>query len=372
MKKIGILKEQMGETRICMTPIVAKRVVKELEYDVLVEKGAGLNAGFSDKMYEEVGAQIVSRTELVENSDIILFINSLENQLEITSDKMLIGILNPLFRPEILADYEHKNIQLFSLDLMPRTSKAQSMDVLSSMASLAGYKAVIKAADLHTSVFPMFTTAAGTVKAAKVLVIGAGVAGLQAIATAKRLGAIVEAFDVRQSAGEEVRSLGAKFVEVEGALENEKAGGYAVEQTEDYLERQRQLIDKHVSEAAIVVSTANIPGKRAPILIEKESVDKMKPGSVIIDLASEQGGNCVLSKDNQKIDHQGVTIIGNSHLARELSGTSSQLLATNYFNYLKHLKWVETENIQNDPLYEGCLVMNKGEMVHERVRLFVK
>ena len=372
MKKIGILKEQTGESRICMTPLVVKRVIKELEYVVLVEAGAGLNAGFSDQLFVDAGAQVVSKSELVKDADIILFINPLESQLDITADKMLIGILNPLFRPEILAAYDNKHIKLFSLDLMPRSSKAQSMDVLSSMASLAGYKAVIKSADLHTSVFPMFTTAAGTIKAAKVLVIGAGVAGLQAIATAKRLGAIVEAFDVRKSAGEEVRSLGAKFVEVEGALENAQAGGYAVEQTEDYLERQRQLIDKHVSEASIVISTANIPGKRAPILIEKESVDKMKPGSVIIDLASEQGGNCVLTKDHEKIDHHGVTIIGNSHLARELSATASQLLSTNYFNYLKHLKWVETENIQNDPLYEGCLVMNNGEMVHERVQLFMK
>ena len=372
MKKIGILKEQTEESRICMTPIVAKRVIKELEYTVLVETGAGLSAGFSDELYVEAGAQIMSRAELVNDSDIILFINPLETQLDITADKMLIGILNPLFKPELLSAYENKHIKLFSLDLMPRSSKAQSMDVLSSMASLAGYKAVIKAADLHTSVLPMFTTAAGTIKAAKVLVIGAGVAGLQAIATARRLGAIVEAFDVRKSAGEEVRSLGAKFVEVEGALENEKAGGYAVEQTEDFLDRQKQLIDKHVSEASIVISTANIPGRKAPILIEKESVDKMKPGSVIIDLASEQGGNCVLSKDNEKINYQGVTIVGNSHLARELSATSSQLLSTNYFNYLKHLKWVETEKIEADPLYEGCLVMNSGEMVHERVLSFVK
>ena len=372
MKKIGILKEQIGESRICMTPIVSKRVIKELEYELIVETGAGLTAGFSDKMYEDVGARIASRSELVNESDVILFINPLETQLDIQSNKMLIGILNPLFKPELLPAYENKNIQLFSLDLMPRSSKAQSMDVLSSMASLAGYKAVIKAADIHTSVFPMFTTAAGTIKAAKVLVIGAGVAGLQAIATAKRLGAIVEAFDVRKSAGEEVRSLGAKFVEVEGAVENEKAGGYAVEQTEDFIQRQKELIDKHVSEASIVISTANIPGRKAPILIEKESVDKMKAGSVIIDLASEQGGNCVLTQDNQKINHNGVTIIGNSHLARELSATSSQLLSTNYFNYLKHLKWVETENIQNDPLYEGCLVMNNGEMVHERVKSFIK
>jgi NAD(P) transhydrogenase subunit alpha len=372
MKKIGILKEQAGESRICMTPIVAKRVIKELEYVVLIEAGAGLSAGFSDEMYVGVGAQILSRAELVTQADVILFINPLESQLELTADKMLIGILNPLFRPALLTAYENKHIKLFSLDLMPRSSKAQSMDVLSSMASLAGYKAVIKASDLHTSVLPMFTTAAGTIKAAKVLVIGAGVAGLQAIATAKRLGAIVEAFDVRKSAGEEVRSLGAKFVEVEGAVENEKAGGYAVEQTEDFIERQKQLIDKHVSEASIVISTANIPGRKAPILIEKESVEKMKPGSVIIDLASEQGGNCVLSKDNEIINHNGVIIIGNSHLARELSATSSQLLSTNYFNYLKHLKWVEMENIQADPLYEGCLVMNNGKMVHERVLSFIK
>lgn len=372
MKKIGILKEQNGDPRVCMVPQAVKKIITELKYSVFVENSAGVEAGFTDEMYRSAGAQISTREDIFRELDILLFINPLVPPLTFENSKTLIGIMNPLFHYDHLLNYSSKQIKLYSLDLMPRSSKAQSMDVLSSMASLAGYKAVIKASEMHPSVMPMFTTAAGTVKPAKVLVIGAGVAGLQAIATAKRLGAVVEAFDVRKSAGEEVRSLGASFIEVEGALENEKAGGYAVEQTEDYLERQRQLIDKHVSQASIVISTANIPGRRAPLLIEKESVEKMQAGSVIIDLASEQGGNCALTKDQLTVDHNGVKLIGNSFLAREIPSTSSQLLSTNYFNFLKHLKWVETENISNDPIEEGCLVITEGKIVNERVKSFIQ
>lgn len=372
MKKIGILKEQNGDPRVCMVPQVVKKIVNELKYAVFVEENAGAEAGFTDDMYRESGAQISTRVNIFQELDILLFINSLVPPLAFGSPKTLIGIINPLFNLSNLLDYNSSEVTLYSLDLMPRSSKAQSMDVLSSMASLAGYKAVIKASEMSPAVMPMFTTAAGTIKPAKVLVIGAGVAGLQAIATAKRLGAVVEAFDVRQSAGEEVRSLGAKFIEVEGALESENAGGYAVEQTEDYLERQRQLIDKHVSQASIVISTANIPGRKAPLLIEKESVEKMQAGAVIVDLASEQGGNCILTKDQETIDHQGVKLIGNSFLAREIPATSSQLLSTNYFNFLKHLKWIETEGIQNDPIEEGCLVISGGKIVSERVKSFIQ
>jgi len=367
MKSIGILKEQHGDPRVCVVPQTVRKIIQELQYVVFVEENAGVEAGFTDEMYQLGGAQILAREAIFRKLDILMFINPLAPPLTFDSPTTLIGILNPLFHLHHLLDYSSANARLYSLDLMPRSSKAQSMDVLSSMASLAGYKAVIKASEMSPAVMPMFTTAAGTVKPAKVLVIGAGVAGLQAIATAKRLGAVVEAFDVRRSAGEEVRSLGASFVEVEGALENEQAGGYAVEQTEDYLERQRILIDKHVSQASIVISTANIPGKRSPLLIEQASVEKMAAGSVIIDLASEQGGNCALSKDKQTVDHNGVKVVGNSFLAREIPATSSQLLSTNYFNFLKHLKWVETEGISNDPIETGCLVIAEGKVVNERI-----
>lgn len=284
----------------------------------------------------------------------------------------VISVVNPLFHYERILPLLEKNLRLFSLDLIPRSSKAQSMDVLSSMASLSGYKAVIKGAELYNSVLPMFTTAAGTVRPAKVLVLGAGVAGLQAIATARRLGAVVNAFDVRAAAGEEVRSLGAGFIEVTGAAEKADSGGYAVEQSTDYLERQRELIDQHVSEASLVIATANIPGRKAPLLIEARSVEKMKPGTVIIDLASEQGGNCALTHDGKMITHNGVRIVGNSVLSAETALTASQLLSSNYYNFIRHLLEVEAAGLQDDPIVSDCLVVSDGKIVNERVKSFIQ
>ncbi|MBI2258251.1 MAG: NAD(P) transhydrogenase subunit alpha [Flavobacteriia bacterium] len=370
MKKIGILKEKEEETRVCMVPQVVKKLINELKFEVYVEENAGVKAGFSNEMYLNEGAYIMKKREKIAELDILIFINYPESPFTCSKNTKQIGIINPLFHYQKLNDL--KNIyQLYSLDLMPRSTKAQAMDVLSSMASLSGYKAVIKGAEKHISLLPMITTAAGTVKPAKILVLGAGVAGLQAIATAKRLGAIVNAFDVRKSAGEEVRSLGANFIEVEGAMENDNAGGYAVEQSVDYLEKQRLLIDKYVSEASIVIATANIPGKRAPLLIEKQSIEKMKAGSVIIDLASEQGGNCAYTKDEEEIVINGVKIIGNSFLSRELSFTASNLLSTNYFNFLKHMDLIEKNELINDPIIDSCLILENGKIVHERVLQFV-
>lgn len=371
MNKIGILKEQNGDPRVCMVPQTVQKVIKELKYEVFIEQNAGEKAGFTDDAYLAAGAYVLTREDILKKLDIFLFINPFVPPFSFDAPKILIGVTNPLFHYNQLMPFLDPQICLYSLDLVPRSSKAQSMDVLSSMASLSGYKAVIRGAELYNSVLPMFTTAAGTVRPAKVLVLGAGVAGLQAIATAKRLGAVVQAFDVRKSAGEEVRSLGAGFIEVEGALENEQAGGYAVEQTEDYLNRQRDLIDKHVSEASIVISTANIPGKKAPLLIESRSVEKMKQGSVIIDLASEQGGNCALTQDGKTINHNGVTIVGNSFLARETAFTSSQLLSTNYFNFLKHLTTVQGSGTANDPIITECLVIQAGKIINERVKSYI-
>jgi NAD(P) transhydrogenase subunit alpha len=260
-------------------------------------------------------------------------------------------------------NYLHHAISLYTLDMLPRSTKAQHMDVLSSMASLAGYKAVIKAAEMYGSVLPMFTTAAGTLTPAKVLVLGAGVAGLQAIATARRLGAVVEAFDVRASAGEEVLSLGAKFIQVEGARENSGAGGYAIEQDVDYLNRQKELIHKHISAAAIVISTANIPGRRAPVLIEEEMVNSMSNGSVIVDLASEQGGNCSLTRDGEVIHHNGVKIIGSSSLSGEIAFASSQLLSNNYYAFIRHLMDCADRD-QPDPILDACRIVFNGEVIH--------
>jgi len=371
MRTIGVLKEKNGDSRVCVTPQTVKKLIQELNYEVIVELHAGAEAGFEDNMYQEAGARMGEFETVFGKSDILLFINHIAMPPFIEDPKILISIVNPLYHFKLLTDYFNSNLTLYSLDLVPRSSKAQSMDVLSSMASLSGYKAVIIASNLLSDVLPMFTTAAGTVKPAKVLVIGAGVAGLQAIATAKRLGASVVAFDVRKSAGEEVRSLGANFIEVEGASENIQAGGYAIEQTKEYELKQKELIDKYVSEASIVISTANIPGKKAPLLIEKSSVEKMKFGSVIIDLAAEQGGNCELTKDNQTVVHKGVTIVGNSHLVRELPATASQLLSSNYFNFLKHWKSVQFEGIEKDAIVKDCLVIEDGKIVNERVKSLI-
>lgn len=371
MKKIGVLKEQNGDPRVCLGSLTCNKLIKELGFEVFVETNAGANAGFSDQDYLAAGAQVASRNEVMDSCDILMFINHFSLPTCFNTNKIMIGILNPLFMHHKLSDFNCKGLDLYSLDLLPRTTKAQSMDVLSSMQSLSGYKAVIKAAELHNAVLPMFTTAAGTIPPARVLVLGAGVAGLQAIATAKRLGAVVEAFDVRKAAGEEVRSLGAKFIEVEGAVENKDAGGYAVEQSEEFLRRQRELIDKHVSQASIVICTANIPGKKAPLLVEEESVYKMKFGSVIIDLASEQGGNCALTNNDKIIDINGVKIVGSSYLAREVPATSSQMLSGNYYQFLKHFKNIVNSEIQDDPIVNSCLVIQNGIVVNERVQQFM-
>lgn len=365
---IGILKESAGESRVSMVPDTIKEIVDKFQLKVVVESGAGNGAGFNDEEYETAGAQIHSRAEVIKESTLLVCIHSFEGLDNVQIKKTLLCFSNPLFHFNQLLPLLNSKLTLYSLDLIPRTSKAQSMDLLSSMASLSGYKAVIKGAELFNSVLPMFTTAAGTIRPAKVLILGAGVAGLQAIATAKRLGAIVSAFDVRTASGEEVRSLGAKFIEVEGAAENISSGGYAVEQSDEYIRLQKELIDKHIAESSIVISTANIPGKPAPRLIERASVEKMKRGSVIIDLAADQGGNCELTKNGEIVNHNGILILGNSFLVRETSFTASQLLSTNYFNFLKHLLEIEKDEIKNDPIVEGCLVIQEGEIVNDRVK----
>lgn len=370
--KLGILKEREEETRVSIVPTVVRRLIKELSFEVYFESGVGEKAGFSDNDYINAGAALMDRNKILELLDIITIINSFDAPFQPNSKKMLVSILNPLFRTQEVEKFRNPNLTVFSLDMVPRSTKAQAMDVLSSMASISGYKAVIKAAELYGSVFPMLTTAAGTIRPAKVLIIGAGVAGLQAIATARRLGAVVNVFDVRSSSKEEVQSLGANFIEVDGASENLNAGGYAIEQSADFLEKQRILIDQYVSDSAIVISTANIPGKRAPLLIERSSVEKMKPGAVIIDLASEQGGNCALTMDQRMIDHQGVKIVGNSCLSRELPETASQLLATNYFNFLKHYVQLDAISRLEDPIVTASMLVQDGEVVNERLLSFVK
>jgi len=359
-KTIGILKTP-NDPRVCLLPKEVKRLTSEFNLTILFEPSLGSSLQISDDEYVNAGATCLPREVILKDSEIIVSINHTTSEFEIKEGSCFIGIFNPLFHDSKFGIYKDHAATVYSLDLLPRSTLAQSMDVLSSMASLAGYRAVIKASELYDGIFPMFTTAAGTLTPAKVLVLGAGVAGLQAIATARRLGAIVEAFDVRKSAGEEVRSLGATFIEVEGYTESANAGGYAVEQSEEYQLKQKELIHNHILSANIVISTANIPGRKAPLLIETRSVEAMKPGSIIIDLAAEQGGNCELSKNGATIKHTDVTILGDSQLSKEIPAAASKLLSNNYFSFLKYME--KSENI-DDPLLSASKILDNGEWKH--------
>ena len=359
-KTIGILKTP-NDPRVCLLPKEVKRLISEFNLNFIFEPGLGSSLQIKDDEYVEAGATCLPRETVFKDSDTIISINHTFSQAEVKKGTNFIGIFNPLFHDSKFAIYKENAATVYSLDLLPRTTLAQSMDVLSSMASLAGYRAVIKASEMYNGIFPMFTTAAGTLTPAKVLILGAGVAGLQAIATARRLGAIVEAFDVRKSAGEEVRSLGAKFIEVEGYTESASAGGYAVEQSEEYKLKQKELIHEHILSANIVISTANIPGRKAPLLIETRSVDAMQAGSIIVDLAAEQGGNCELSKNGETVIHNGVTILGNSNLSADIPAAASKLLSNNYYSFLKYTE--KSENPE-DTLLSASKILENGEWTH--------
>ena len=361
MNTIGILKEPFEDKRVCLLPEAVKKITN-LGVRVVFESRLGDGLNIPDKEYINAGAQCYSIEKIYEEADVICSINHRFNGEKLIRDLNFIGIFNPLFHIEELSRY-NQFASIYSLDLLPRSTIAQNMDVLSSMASLAGYKALLLAANYSNSCLPMFTTAAGTIKPAKVLILGAGVAGLQAIATAKRMGAIVEAFDVRSSAEEEVRSLGAKFIQVEGSSESSAAGGYAVIQSEDFQNKQQNLIHNHAIEADIIISTANIPGRKAPLLLKKHTVEQMKKGSVIIDLASEQGGNCELTQNNKTIQQNGVTIIGNSHLSRTIPEAASRLLSNNFFNYIS--LFIKEPNHE---LIKATQVIKKGQTSHPKLQ----
>lgn len=284
--------------------------------------------------------------------------------------KILIGVYNVLYNPQQVERWAQGGVTVFSMEMLPRTTRAQSMDVLSSQANIAGYKAVLLAANLYPRYFPMFMTAAGTIAPAKVLILGAGVAGLQAIATAKRLGAVVEVFDTRPAVKEEVQSLGAKFIEVEGAADASKAGGYAVEQTEDYKQKQQQRIKESIAKADIVITTAQIPGKKAPVLITEDMLAGMRTGSVVIDLAAATGGNTPFTKNNETFLHNGVSIVGNSNLQATTPSDASKLYGKNILNFLALITTKEGGVNLNweDDLVKGCCVAHGGEVVNERVQ----
>ncbi len=367
---IGLLKEPTHETRVSLLAEAVATLTKK-GITVLVENGAGEKAFCSNADYEKAGAQIKNRKEVLEVSNIVLSIHMPEASDigHLTSD-ILIGVFQPLFNTDAMKEWSSAGVTTFSLDMLPRTTRAQAMDVLSSQANIAGYKAVLTAANSYGRYFPMFMTAAGSIAPAKVLILGAGVAGLQAIATAKRLGSVVEVFDTRPAVKEEVMSLGAKFVEVEGAADASKAGGYAVEQSEDFVQRQKARIAESIAKADIVITTAQIPGKKAPILITEEMIQAMRNGSVIIDLAAATGGNTPVTKNNETINYNGVTIIGNSSLQSTMPSDASKLYGKNVLNFLQLIITKEGEINLNweDDLVKGSCITHGREIVHERLK----
>jgi len=360
---IGILKEPSFESRVSLLAAETAALTNN-GIAVWVEPGAGLKAFCTDKEYTGNGAIIKPRGEIFNGADVLLCINY-EDVPASLSHKVFIGVYRPIYNLTQVEDWVKQGHTVFSLDMLPRTTRAQSMDVLSSQANIAGYKAVVMAASLYPHYFPMMMTAAGSCAPAKVLVIGAGVAGLQAIATSRRLGAVVEVFDTRPASKQEVMSLGAKFIEVEGAADASKAGGYAVDQTADFQERQKQKIAESIKKADIVITTAQIFGKKAPVLITKEMVATMKAGSVIIDLAASTGGNTDVTKDNKTIIFNKVTIVGDSNLAASAPSDASKLYGKNVSNFLKLLISKEGAlalNFEDDIISNACIT-HEGEVI---------
>ncbi|NML23149.1 Re/Si-specific NAD(P)(+) transhydrogenase subunit alpha [Pseudoflavitalea sp. G-6-1-2] len=364
---IGILKEPVSETRVSLLPEAVATLTKK-GITVLAEQGAGERSYSQDAAYTQAGAQIKSRQEIIQQSDILLAIHPPTDS--IPSSKIIIGVFQPLFAASTMQQWAGAGITSFSLDMLPRTTRAQSMDVLSSQANIAGYKAVLLAANSYGRYFPMFMTAAGSIAPAKMLILGAGVAGLQAIATARRLGAVVEVFDTRPAVKEEVMSLGAKFIEVEGAADASKAGGYAVEQSDDYKKKQEERIAASIAKADIVITTAQIPGKKAPILISEAMLNSMRDGSVIVDLAAATGGNTPVTKNNETVQHNGVRIIGDSSLQSSMPSDASKLYGKNILNFLQLI--ITKENTLNlnweDDLVKGACITHEGNIVNERVK----
>ena len=364
---IGVLKEQAPETRVSLVPEVVSALVK-MNVVVWIEAGAGVTAFYNDNLYTDAGAQIKSAEEIRAGADIVLVIQP-GTVGAVKPGAVIMGVYQPLFNVAQMQQWADKGYTVFSLDTIPRTTRAQSMDVLSSQANIAGYKAVLLAAFSYSRYFPMFMTAAGSIPPAKVLILGAGVAGLQAIATARRLGAVVEVFDTRPAVKEEVMSLGAKFVEVEGAADASKAGGYAVEQSEDFQRKQREKIHEHAKKSDIIITTAQIPGRKAPILITKAMIEDMRAGSVIIDIASVTGGNTDLTENDRSVMHNGVTIIGNSALAATTAADASKLYSKNVLNFAKLI--IDKDGGLNlnyaDDIVKGTVIASEGKIVNDRV-----
>jgi len=361
------------ERRVALVPDTATKLIAA-KLDVAIQSGAGAGAFISDEAYEKAGVRLVTHAaDLLKDADAVLKVQApMPSEVELLrTDAVLISFLQPATQGDIVKALAKRGVTAFSLELLPRISRAQSMDALSSQASAAGYKAVLMAGERLSKFFPMMMTAAGTVAPARVLVMGAGVAGLQAIATARRLGAVVSAYDVRPAVKEEVQSLGATFIEL--PLETQEGeGGYAREQSEEFLRQQRQLIGEHIARSDVVITTAAVPGRRAPLLVTSEMVKGMRAGSVIVDLAAETGGNVELTQAGQEVDVDGVTIIGTRNIPSTMPQTTSQLYARNVANLLLHLVKDGAISLDfEDEITKAACVTHGGEIVNERARQMV-
>jgi NAD(P) transhydrogenase subunit alpha len=366
-----------GERRVALVPTAVSTLTKAA-MEVVVEAGAGAGALLGDDVFEARGARIEhDRRRLLSLADVVLMVRGpgfhpdfpAADLDAIRPGTTLIAFMEPLVEPETMMALALRNLTLFAMELMPRTTRAQSMDAISSMATIAGYKAVLLGANALPKLFPMLMTAAGTITPARVLVVGVGVAGLQAIATARRLGAVVEAYDIRPVVKEQVESLGARFVELKiESREAQDAGGYAAAQSEDFYRRQQELLARHVQNSDVVITTAAVPGKRAPLLIAEEVVAGMRPGSVIVDLGAEKGGNCAVTRPGETIVHKGITVIGPLRPAAELTVHASQMYSSNVSAFLLHLVkngklYLDTE----DEIVKATLVAYGGKLVHRAV-----
>jgi NAD(P) transhydrogenase subunit alpha len=374
--RVGVPRETYpGETRVAVIPAGVATLVKS-GLQVAIEEGAGTAAGFTDEAYRAQGAELLPRSSVFGSSDIVLQVRAIPAERTLLRrDQTVIGFADPLGAPEAIRDIAATGVTLLSMELMPRITRAQSMDALSSMATIAGYKGVLLAASTLPRMFPMLMTAAGTISPAHVFIVGAGVAGLQAIASARRLGARVEAYDVRPAVKEQVQSLGARFVELPlESADAEDKGGYAKAQDESFYRRQREMMLKVVAASDVVITTALIPGKRAPTLITTEMVEAMSPGSVVVDLAAERGGNCELTRPDETVVHRGVTIIGPSNPAALVPYHASQMYSKNIITFLQHLlgkDGVSQPTLPvnpDDEITRDTLLTRDGTVVHPRVR----
>ena len=379
---IAVPKEILaGENRVATVPDVVPKLIKA-GFEVHIEKNAGINAGFTDEKYKAAGAKIIDNLqELYSSADIVLKVQrpmdhpeQKKHELDLMKEgTILVTFLYPLNYPDIAKKCAEKGINVISMDMIPRTTLAQKMDALSSQANIAGYKSVVMCADTLGKIFPLMMTAAGTISPAKVVIMGAGVAGLQALGTAKRLGAVVEVSDIRPAVKEEVQSLGGRFIEVESDENMQDAGGYAKEASEEFLKKQKDLIFKHITEADIVITTALVPGKKAPVLVTEEMVKNMRPGSVILDMAVEFGGNCEVSEKGKMVKKYGVNIIGEPNLPSLVPNHSSEMYSKNLLSLITHIgKEGKVELNLEDEIVKGSLITYNKEVINPRVKELIK